>query len=84
MCENSLYCIHVLRSLILSVLTTDFGFCEAAHSKAVLVIHILPIISHHLFQNEIHGLIEKYSVNDSLVEEIERLREENKRLRSNY
>lgn len=38
----------------------------------------------HLFQNEIHGLIEKYSVNDSLVEEIERLKEENKRLRANY
>ncbi|XP_016425340.1 protein NEDD1-like [Sinocyclocheilus rhinocerous] len=34
--------------------------------------------------NEIHGLIEKYSVNDSLIEEIERLREENKRLRANY
>lgn len=34
--------------------------------------------------NEIHGLIEKYSVNDSLVEEIEKLKEENKRLRANY
>ncbi|KAM6972955.1 protein NEDD1 [Aplochiton taeniatus] len=34
--------------------------------------------------NEIHGLIERYSVNDSLVEEIEKLKEENKRLRTNY
>lgn len=42
------------------------------------------LYTHHLFQNEIHGLIEKYSVNDSLVEEIERLREENKKLRANY
>ncbi|KAG8012963.1 Protein NEDD1 [Nibea albiflora] len=37
-----------------------------------------------LFQNEIHGLIEKYSVNESLVEEIERLKEENRKLRTNY
>lgn len=42
------------------------------------------LYTHHLFQNEIHGLIEKYSVNDALVEEIERLREENKKLRANY
>lgn len=34
--------------------------------------------------NEFHELVEKYSVNSSLVEEIERLREENKRLRANY
>lgn len=37
-----------------------------------------------LFQNEIHSLIEKYSVNESLVEEIERLKEENRRLKTNY
>lgn len=37
-----------------------------------------------VFQTEIHCLIEKYSVNDSLVEEIERLKEENRRLRANY
>lgn len=37
-----------------------------------------------LFQNEIHSLIEKYSVNESLVEEIEKLREENRRLKTNY
>lgn len=37
-----------------------------------------------LLQNEIHGLIERYSVNESLVEEIEKLREENRRLRTNY
>lgn len=36
------------------------------------------------FQNEIHGLIERYSVNESLVEEIERLKEENRRLKTNY
>lgn len=37
-----------------------------------------------VFQNEIHGLIEKYSVNESLVEEIEKLKEENRRLKTNY
>lgn len=37
-----------------------------------------------MFQNEIHGLIEKYSVNESLVEEIEKLKEENRRLKTNY
>lgn len=37
-----------------------------------------------VLQTEIHSLIEKYSVNESLVEEIERLREENRRLRANY
>ncbi len=39
---------------------------------------------HVVFQNEIHGLIEKYSVNESLVEEIEKLKEENRRLKTNY
>uniref|UniRef100_A0A3Q3XKB6 Uncharacterized protein n=1 Tax=Mola mola TaxID=94237 RepID=A0A3Q3XKB6_MOLML len=34
--------------------------------------------------NEIHGLIERYSVNESLVEEIEKLKEENRRLKTNY
>lgn len=37
-----------------------------------------------VFQNEIHSLIERYSVNESLVEEIERLKEENRRLKTNY
>lgn len=37
-----------------------------------------------IFQNEIHTLIERYSVNESLVEEIERLKEENRRLKTNY
>lgn len=36
------------------------------------------------FQNEIHCLIERYSVNEFLVEEIERLKEENRRLKTNY
>lgn len=35
-------------------------------------------------QNEVKGIIEKYSVNESLVKEIERLKEENNRLKSKY
>lgn len=42
-----------------------------------------PVVS-MLFQNEMHCLMERYSVNESLVEEIERLKEENRRLRTNY
>lgn len=45
--------------------------------------HPLLLLSPPL-QNEIHGLIERYSVNESLVEEIEKLREENRKLKANY
>lgn len=37
-----------------------------------------------ILQNDIRGLIERYSVNESLMEEIERLKEENRRLKTNY
>lgn len=43
------------------------------------------VLSHAAsFQMEFQGLMEHYSVNEALVEEIERLREENRRLKSNY
>ncbi|KAL9959961.1 hypothetical protein ACROYT_G033343 [Oculina patagonica] len=35
-------------------------------------------------QNELKGMLEKYSVNEALVTEIERLKEENNRLKSKY
>uniref|UniRef100_A0A8C7F341 NEDD1 gamma-tubulin ring complex targeting factor n=1 Tax=Oncorhynchus kisutch TaxID=8019 RepID=A0A8C7F341_ONCKI len=47
-------------------------------------VHLLTAYYLQLLNHLIHGLIEKYSVNDSLVEEIEKLREENKRLRESY
>lgn len=37
-----------------------------------------------VLQNELKGMLEKYSVNEALVTEIERLREENNRLKSKY
>ncbi|XP_063053649.1 protein NEDD1 [Engraulis encrasicolus] len=38
----------------------------------------------YIQMNEFHEVVQKYSVNNTLVEEIEKLREENKRLRANY
>lgn len=37
-----------------------------------------------VFQNEVRGQMEKLSVNESLVKEIERLTEENRRLKNKY
>ncbi|KAL2093579.1 hypothetical protein ACEWY4_010891 [Coilia grayii] len=38
----------------------------------------------YIQMNEFHEVVQKYSVNNTLVEEIEKLREENRRLRANY
>lgn len=37
-----------------------------------------------VFQNEVRGQMEKFSVNEELVKEIERLSEENRRLKNKY
>ncbi|KAA0701477.1 Protein NEDD1 [Triplophysa tibetana] len=58
-------------------------FRDTCH-RDIINLQVEMVRQFYIQLNEIHGLIEKYSVNDSLVEEIERLREENKRLRSNY
>ncbi|KAF4095110.1 protein NEDD1 [Onychostoma macrolepis] len=58
-------------------------FRDTCH-RDIINLQVEMVRQFYIQLNEIHGLIEKYSVNDSLVEEIERLREENKRLRANY
>lgn len=60
--------------------TQVFQFLHENVSNPVSCVHLLSVC----WQNEIHGLIEKYSVNESLVEEIEKLKEENRRLKANY
>uniref|UniRef100_A0A672SFK3 NEDD1 gamma-tubulin ring complex targeting factor n=1 Tax=Sinocyclocheilus grahami TaxID=75366 RepID=A0A672SFK3_SINGR len=59
------------------------NFRDTSH-RDIINLQVEMVRQFYIQLNEIHGLIEKYSVNDSLIEEIERLREENKRLRANY
>ncbi|KAK6318083.1 hypothetical protein J4Q44_G00113740 [Coregonus suidteri] len=72
--------IHFIRNMIHETLE---DFRDACH-RDVVNLQVEMVKQFYIQLNEIHGLIEKYSVNDSLVEEIEKLREENKRLRANY
>ncbi|XP_055789783.1 protein NEDD1-like isoform X3 [Salvelinus fontinalis] len=58
-------------------------FRDACH-RDIVNLQVEMVKQFYIQLNEIHGLVEKYSVNDTLVEEIEKLREENKRLRANY
>uniref|UniRef100_A0AAR2KGC5 Anaphase-promoting complex subunit 4-like WD40 domain-containing protein n=1 Tax=Pygocentrus nattereri TaxID=42514 RepID=A0AAR2KGC5_PYGNA len=58
-------------------------FRDTCH-RDIINLQVEMVRQFYIQLNEIHGLIEKYSVNDSLVEEIEKLREENRRLRANY
>lgn len=54
------------------------------HQMGCFSSQVTPLNVVLIFQNDIHGLIERYSVNESLMEEIERLKEENRRLKTNY
>ncbi|KAM6303626.1 protein NEDD1 isoform 2-T2 [Podargus strigoides] len=56
---------------------------EACH-RDIVNLQVEMIKQFHMQLNEIHALHERYSVNESLVAEIERLREENKRLRTHF
>ncbi|NXL48624.1 NEDD1 protein, partial [Podilymbus podiceps] len=58
-------------------------FREACH-RDIVNLHVEMIKQFHMQLNEMHALLERYSVNESLVAEIERLREENKRLRTHF
>ncbi|XP_039988729.1 protein NEDD1 isoform X3 [Xiphias gladius] len=72
--------IHFIQNMIHETLE---DFRDACH-RDVVNLQVEMVRQFYIQLNEIHGLIEKYSVNESLVEEIEKLREENRRLRTNY
>ncbi|CAH2277600.1 NEDD1 [Pelobates cultripes] len=58
-------------------------FREACH-RDIVNLQVEMIKQFHMQSSEIHMLLERYSVNESLVAEIEKLREENKKLRANF
>ncbi|XP_041652296.1 protein NEDD1 isoform X1 [Cheilinus undulatus] len=72
--------IHFIQNMIHETLE---DFRDACH-RDIVNLQMEMVRQFYIQLNEIHGLIEKYSVNESLVEEIEKLREENRRLRANY
>ncbi|XP_072511748.1 protein NEDD1 isoform X2 [Notamacropus eugenii] len=72
--------IHFIQNMIQDTLD---DFREACH-RDIVNLQVEMIKQFHMQLNEMHCLLEKYSVNGSLVAEIERLREENKKLRTNF
>ncbi|XP_073328742.1 protein NEDD1 isoform X2 [Pagrus major] len=72
--------IHFIQNMIHETLE---DFRDACH-RDIVNLQVEMVRQFYIQLNEIHGLIEKYSVNESLVEEVERLREENRRLKTNY
>ncbi|XP_029008397.1 protein NEDD1 [Betta splendens] len=72
--------IHFIQNMIHETLE---DFRDACH-RDIVNLQVEMVRQFYIQLNEIHGLIEKYSVNESLVEEIEKLKEENRRLRTNY
>ncbi|KAI3370941.1 hypothetical protein L3Q82_023500, partial [Scortum barcoo] len=79
--------IHFIQNMIHETLE---DFRDACHRDIVnLQVEMvrqfyIQLVRNIRLSNEIHSLIEKYSVNESLVEEIERLKEENRQLKTNY
>ncbi|XP_039664738.1 protein NEDD1 [Perca fluviatilis] len=72
--------IHFIQNMIHETLEE---FRDACH-RDIVNLQVEMVRQFYIQLNEIHGLIEKYSVNESLVEEVEKLREENRRLKTNY
>uniref|UniRef100_A0ACB8FP53 Uncharacterized protein n=1 Tax=Sphaerodactylus townsendi TaxID=933632 RepID=A0ACB8FP53_9SAUR len=72
--------IHFIQNMIQETLD---DFREACH-RDIVNLQVEMIKQFHTQLNEMHSLLERYSVNESLVAEIERLREENKRLQTHF
>uniref|UniRef100_A0A3Q3SD68 NEDD1 gamma-tubulin ring complex targeting factor n=1 Tax=Mastacembelus armatus TaxID=205130 RepID=A0A3Q3SD68_9TELE len=72
--------IHFIQNMIHETLE---DFRDTCH-RDIVNLQVEMVRQFYIQLNEIHSLIEKYSVNESLVEEIEKLREENRRLKANY
>ncbi|XP_007668239.2 protein NEDD1 isoform X1 [Ornithorhynchus anatinus] len=72
--------IHFIQNMIQETLD---DFREACH-RDIVNLQVEMIKQFHMQLNEMHSLLERYSVNEGLVAEIERLREENKRLRTHF
>uniref|UniRef100_A0A1A7Z2E9 Neural cell expressed, developmentally down-regulated 1 n=1 Tax=Iconisemion striatum TaxID=60296 RepID=A0A1A7Z2E9_9TELE len=72
--------VHFIQNMIHETLEEFRNSCH----QDIINLQVEMIRQFYIQLTEIHGLIEKHSVNESLVEEIERLREENRRLRANF
>ncbi|XP_015271763.1 PREDICTED: protein NEDD1 [Gekko japonicus] len=72
--------IHFIQNMIQETLE---DFREACH-RDIVNLQVEMIKQFHTQLNEMHALLERYSINESLVTEIERLREENKRLQAHF
>nr|XP_033806651.1 protein NEDD1 [Geotrypetes seraphini]XP_033806652.1 protein NEDD1 [Geotrypetes seraphini] len=72
--------IHFIKNMIQETLD---DFREACH-RDIVNLQVEMIKQFHMQLNDMHVLLERYSVNEGLVAEIEKLREENKKLRTHY
>ncbi|XP_044133208.1 protein NEDD1 isoform X2 [Bufo gargarizans] len=72
--------INFIRNMIEETLD---DFREACH-RDIINLQVEMIKQFHIQSSEIQTLIDRYSVNENLVAEIEKLREENKRLKAHY
>ncbi|XP_020790823.2 protein NEDD1 isoform X2 [Boleophthalmus pectinirostris] len=71
---------HFIQNMIHETLE---DFRDACH-KDIINLQVEMVRQFCIQLNEIHNLIENYSVNEALVEEVQKLKEENQKLRSNY
>ncbi|KAK7891292.1 hypothetical protein WMY93_023255 [Mugilogobius chulae] len=71
---------HFIQNMIHETLE---DFRDACH-KDIINLQVEMVRQFCIQLNEIHSLIENYSVNEALVEEVQKLREENRKLKTNY